>query len=174
MRLYYLDTELNGNVESELKIWHCKDGVWHEQTGGTLTRDTSANWVQMTNVSDFSPFILSSNSPTAVKLTSFTARPAAFGIFLSWETATERDNAGFNLYRSTTLDDVGVQLNEKFIPSKSPGGDGGYSYAFLDATALPGLTYYYTLEDVDFSGRATPHGPVAIRLWRAYLPLVGR
>ncbi|MBN1484015.1 MAG: ExeM/NucH family extracellular endonuclease, partial [Chloroflexia bacterium] len=112
--------------------------------------------------------------PTAVKLLSFTARPAASGTLLAWETASEHDNAGFNLYRSTTLHDRGVRLNELLIPSDLPGGDQGAAYDFLDTTVLPGVTYYYTLEDVDLSGRRTAHGPVTITLWRAYLPVVGR
>jgi|GEM_PF-865414 len=173
VRLYYLDAELNGNTEANLKIWHCTGGSWHEQTG-TLTRDTTANWVQVTGVSDFSPFILADNNPTAVKLTSFAGRPAAGGILVTWETASEHDNAGFNLYRSATVGDIGVRLNDLLIPSDTPGGDQGASYAFLDGAALPGVTYYYTLEDVDLSGHATPHGPVAVTPWWVYMPLVER
>ena len=115
-----------------------------------------------------------SPAPTAVKLTSFAAAPAPGGILLTWETASEFNNAGFNLYRSTTAEALGMQLNEALLPSKAPGGDGGASYDFLDATALPGTAYYYTLEDVDLSGNRTTHGPVTITLWRAYLPLISR
>jgi len=113
-------------------------------------------------------------APTAVKLTTFTAEAAAQGVLLLWETASEHDNAGFNLYRSTTAEAMGMQLNEAIIPSKAPGGDGGAVYDFLDTVAAPGVAYFYTLEDVDLSGNRTAHGPVTFTLWRAYLPLVGR
>ena len=115
-----------------------------------------------------------SPAPTAVKLTSFSARPAVSGILLSWETADEHDNLGFNLYRSLSLQERGEKVNAGLIPSRSPGGGEGASYEFLDATARPGRVYFYTLEDVDLNGKRTSHGPVAGALWRAYLPLVGR
>ncbi len=112
--------------------------------------------------------------PTAVELTSFAAQPALDGILITWETASERDNVGFYLYRSTSLDSLGQMLGDSIIPSRAPGSGEGASYEFLDGTALPGLTYYYTLEDVDTSGQRTAHGPVATGAWRAYLPVVYR
>jgi hypothetical protein len=112
--------------------------------------------------------------PTAVRLTSFDAHPAPRGVLLTWETATEHDNLGFNLYRSTTLGILGEQLNQDLIPSASPGGDEGAAYQFLDTTAVSGVTYYYTLEDVDYNGTRTPHGPVVFTLWRVYLPQLRR
>jgi hypothetical protein len=141
--------------------------------GGQPQDDTSRH------SSDHDPvFVRMGVTPTAVKLLSFTGRPGLsggqIGILLAWETASEHDNAGFNLYRSTTLDAPGVQLNETLIPSKSPGSDQGAAYAFLDATAQTGVVYYYTLEDVDLYGNRTVHGPVTAVLWRAYLPLVRR
>jgi hypothetical protein len=114
------------------------------------------------------------SAPTAVKLTSFVAEAAVQGALVLWETASEHDNAGFNLYRSVSLQDHGAQLNPALIPSAAPGGDQGAAYSFLDTTVQAGTTYYYTLEDVDLSGVRTPHGPVVFTLWQAYLPLVGR
>jgi len=114
------------------------------------------------------------NNPTAVQLTTFAAGPSGDGALVTWETAAEHDNVGFNLYRSTVLDTPGDQLNISLIPSQSPGGGQGAAYEFLDGTAASGVTYYYVLEDVDTSGVTTPHGPVALTLWRAYLPLISR
>lgn len=111
-------------------------------------------------------------APTGVKLISFGAVPAAGGILVTWETATEYDNLGFNLYRSPLPEDLGEQLNGALIPSDVPGGGDGASYEFLDTGAQAEGTYYYTLEDVDVSGRRTAHGPVVVTLWRVYLPLV--
>ncbi len=112
--------------------------------------------------------------PTAVELVSFTAAPSRDGVLVRWETATERNNVGFNLYRSASTDELGEQLNAELIPSLAPGGDQGASYEYLDTTALPGLVYYYTLEDIDINGGRTQHGPAMLGLWRAYLPLVWR
>ncbi len=134
--------------------------------------EAGRNNFQMT-VSSFSDFT-AGNNPTAVKLISFGARPTAGGLLLSWETASEWNNAGFNLYRRVSLDEGGVRLNGELIGAERPGGDEGFHYTFLDATAAPGTVYYYTLEDVDFSGRTTAHGPIAAALWRAYFPIVER
>jgi|GEM_PF-3180216 len=136
--------------------------------------DTTNHCFSMTGLGSFSDFTAGGITPTAVKLLAFAGRPASSGILLAWETATEEDNAGFHLYRSTRIDAVGVRLNAALIPSQAPGGGQGAAYTLLDATAEPGTTYYYTLEDVDLNGTPTPHGPVAAALWRAYLPLVGR
>jgi hypothetical protein len=65
-------------------------------------------------------------------------------------------------------------VNAALIPSRSPGGDQGAAYDFLDGTAVPGGAYYYWLEDVDLNGGRTRHGPLLVGLWRVYLPLVAR
>jgi len=97
--------------------------------------------------------------PMAVDLASFAAAPQGNGVLLSWETATEFDNLGFHLYRAGTLDGQRTRLNQRLIPSQSPGSAVGAAYTFLDETAAPGNIYYYWLEDVDVYGVAVQHGP---------------
>jgi hypothetical protein len=98
--------------------------------------------------------------PTAVELLSFSAAPHRRAIQLAWETASEIDNVGFNLYRSESPEGARVQLNAALIPSRNPGSPTGAVYTFLDETVERGVTYYYWLEDVDLYGTATLHGPV--------------
>ncbi len=112
--------------------------------------------------------------PTAVELVSFGARAESEGIRVTWETASERDNLGFNLYRSLSAEALGERLNAVLIPSNSPGEGQGSTYQFLDVIARAGLAYYYTLEDVSNLDLRTLHGPVVVTLWRAYLPLAPR
>jgi len=121
---------------------------------------------------DVDSFTMEEYTPTGVKLLSFQARPEVTGIRLTWETAGEHDNLGFNLYRSLSLQERGEKVNAGLIPSRSPGGGEGASYEFLDTTARPGRVYFYTLEDVDLNGKRTSHGPVAISYGRVYLPLI--
>lgn len=75
LRLYYTDAELNGNTEGSLEIYHCESGSWVKESG-THSRDGTNNYVQVTGVDSFSPFILSGGPPTAVTLQRFTARRA--------------------------------------------------------------------------------------------------
>jgi hypothetical protein len=99
--------------------------------------------------------------PTAVKLVRFEAGPDGTAIHVEWETASEIDNLGFNLYRSGTENGPWVRLNDAIIPSKAPGSPGGAVYTWQDDDVVPGATYYYRLEDVDVFGTSTFHGPVS-------------
>jgi hypothetical protein len=103
-------------------------------------------------------------TPTAVELLWFNARPEGRVIMVRWETASEIDNVGFNLYRATSLEGEKARLNGELIPSKVPPGSTiGASYEWQDSRVVAGTVYYYWLEDVDIYGRATLHGPVKAR-----------
>jgi hypothetical protein len=99
-------------------------------------------------------------APTAVDLVSFTATPARSTIRVEWETATEIDNLGFNLYRAESAGGPWTQLNESLIPTQMPGSPAGAVYTFEDSNVQMGVTYFYRLEDVDVHGQSTFHGPV--------------
>jgi hypothetical protein len=97
--------------------------------------------------------------PTAVTLASFTAEADAESVNLAWETATEVDNAGFNLYRATSPGGPYTKVNDALIAAQ---GDpvSGASYSFADT---PGYgVFYYKLEDVDYYGVSTLHGPLKV------------
>jgi glycosidase len=102
--------------------------------------------------------------PTAIDLVSFTASPRQAAIVLRWETATEIDNLGFNLYRAEALEGERTRLNASFIPSQAPGSPAGAVYTWRDRNAQPGVTYYYWLEDVDLHGATSLHGPVPAKI----------
>lgn len=103
----------------------------------------------------------SSPVPTAVFLASFAAIPQGEDILVSWETAAELQNLGFNLYRSEAFAGPWVKLNATLIPAQNPGATFGASYEWLDTGVTPDTTYYYRLEDVDVNGASTYHGPVS-------------
>jgi hypothetical protein len=98
---------------------------------------------------------------TAVGLASFDAMPAGGSVLVTWETAMEINNVGFNLYRGETLDGPYTKLNESLIPSQSPGSSVGAEYVWLDEAVEAGVTYYYKLEDVEVGGKSTFHGPIS-------------
>ena len=95
-------------------------------------------------------------------LADFAAQAVADHILLTWETVSEIDNSGFNLYRSASAAAPGELL--AYVPSQAPGSTQGASYSFDDTQVTAGQTWYYWLEDADLSGAATLHGPVSATL----------
>jgi hypothetical protein len=94
-----------------------------------------------------------------VNLASFSATGNGKQVRVDWETSSEIDNLGFNLYRSMEESGGYTKLNKRLIPGliSSPTGR---SYTYVDDDTIEGKIYYYRLEDIDLSGKPTLHGPV--------------
>jgi len=101
------------------------------------------------------------STPTAVTLVRFEALPENNQVHVEWETATELDNLGFNLYRGESATGPWVRLNSTIIPAQQPGSITGAVYEWLDEAVPPDTTVFYRLEDVDIRGVSTFHGPVS-------------
>jgi hypothetical protein len=80
-------------------------------------------------------------------------------VLVSWETVSEIDNAGFNLYRSDSA--AGPQTLLGHTLSQAPGSAQGAADSYVDAAVDAGRTYWYWLEDVNLAGATTLHGPVS-------------
>jgi hypothetical protein len=77
-------------------------------------------------------------------------------IRIDWETETEIDTAGFNVYRSEQPAGDFELLNDVLIPS-SGDATSGSSYSFVDSNVAAGETYYYRLEDVELDNSREQH-----------------
>ena len=99
------------------------------------------------------------SGPLAVTLASFEAQGQTSSILLTWETVSEIDNAGFNLYRSDSS--AGPGELQTFVPSAAPGSSQGAIYEWTDLDVQPGGTYFYWLEAIDLNGQATLLGSVS-------------
>jgi hypothetical protein len=160
----------------------CKD---FDHDGGTLTweglepgqyivseTDPGTGWMV---VIDSSPVTVVENEvaevtvtnskekPTAITMpsSSFVAWGNASQVTLSWETDSEPDNAGFNLYRATSSEGPWTQINAALIAAQ---GDAftGANYSYEDT---PGYgMFYYQLEDMDVYGATSEYGPVMVDL----------
>ena len=82
-------------------------------------------------------------------------------ITIEWTTATEINTAGFNLYRGESAQGPFTKVNVQIIPASTDPVAGG-RYHFEDTTVLPGQTYYYQLEDLEFGGTSTKHPPIVV------------
>jgi lysophospholipase L1-like esterase len=115
------------------------DGV-HPNASGELKM--AENWFAA-----IGPYI----TPQPVELTSFKAAATSFGpIQLTWRTASEKDNAYFEIQRSTNQTD--------YEPLGQVKGAGttqiAQAYSFDDSTATGGSLYYRLLQ-VDFDGSSS-------------------
>jgi DNA/RNA endonuclease YhcR with UshA esterase domain len=84
-----------------------------------------------------------------VELTSFTASVVNGNVSLSWSTATEVNNHGFEIQRSS----VGQFYTIGFIQGSGTTTQ-GQSYSYVDKNLAPGI-YSYRLKQLDFDGRFT-------------------
>ncbi len=82
-------------------------------------------------------------------------------VAIEWETAAEINNAGFNIYRAESAAGPYEKINQTIIPAEGSAVEGSY-YRFVDENAENGPQYFYKLEDVDFYGQTTKHGPVSV------------
>jgi len=132
-------------------------------------KDTSNSWGAFSAV-------FFNVAPTSVELKSFAATAAERAIIVSWETTSELDNLGFNLYRATAVDGPKSKLNAELIPTLvPPGSPFGAAYLYEDTAVIAGMRYFYWLELVDIYGSTNLHGPVSAQVeWsgRVYLPAI--
>ncbi len=107
--------------------------------------------------------VLRSNSPVPVELTSFTAIAKGSAITLSWQTASETNNYGFEVEKDTArAQQVFTTIPGSFIP-----GHGTtlvpQTYTFVDSNAAPGK-WAYRLKQIDLDGSVQVFEPVLVDL----------
>lgn len=83
-----------------------------------------------------------------VELTSFTAQYVGNTTQLNWTTATELNNLGFDIQRSTNGNDF-VMID--FVFGKGTTTE-IQNYSYVDNTTSPNLNYAYRLKQIDFNG----------------------
>jgi hypothetical protein len=134
--------------------------AWGENIGWINFNGTAA---------DNTPYKVATAGPLAVTLASFDAQGQADRVVVTWETVSELDNAGFNLYRTGSVGDWEPSRRDRpepsdllaYVPSQAPGSTQGAAYSYEDLAVQPGETWWYWLEDVSLGGATTLHGPVS-------------
>ena len=94
-------------------------------------------------------------SPTSISLQSFNATYENGTVLLCWITASETENAAFQIFR-----------NDEFIASIEGAGTTSVTnfYEFIDMFVLPGRTYTYILNDVTYNGEIQSHDAMSVTL----------
>ncbi|MBN1887267.1 MAG: hypothetical protein JW850_04735 [Thermoflexales bacterium] len=96
--------------------------------------------------------------------------PGPGQVIIEWTTASEVNTAGFNLARADTPDGAYRQVNAELIPSSTDPMLGG-QYTYTDSGVISGRTYYYQLEDVEYTGTLVHHGPLEAQAQPAHPPM---
>ena len=95
-----------------------------------------------------------------VTISSFDAKWQSGKVVVNWKTATELNNVGFNILRSTSPN--GTFAKVTYTPTQCLGCLTGMSYSFIDSAVTPGQTYYYRLQSVNTSGGTETYSGTAI------------
>jgi hypothetical protein len=108
-------------------------------------------------IDDVSVTFFSTSAPLPVTYLDFAATYADGQVAVSWATATERDNAGFEVERSTdavSFAGIGRVAGKGLSSSRQ-------AYAFTDETPAPGWNYY-RLKQSDTDGTVAYSRPKAV------------
>jgi hypothetical protein len=134
---------------------------WSVPPGSTLNPNGGAGrlatdgYARRNNLSTFSEFGIGLlNAPLPVTLTSFdAARLNKLRVKLTWETASEQNNKGFDVERR--LEHETFFTVKGFVPSLATDGNSNapLHYLFNDANGYGGISYY-RLKQTDLDGRA--------------------
>jgi len=128
--------------------------------------DNSDPWLAL-NRSANATFNPGSDASLPVELVSFSAEFKKGKIQINWKTASEINNIGFELYRSTIEDSIFEKIasysDNDDLKSR---GQSSHSaeYYFIDKEIVLGQSYSYKLVDISLSGEVKEHDPINIEL----------
>ncbi|MBI9031685.1 T9SS type A sorting domain-containing protein [bacterium] len=99
-----------------------------------------------------------------VELSSFNAIATADNFAqISWETASESNLLGYNIYRNEAdISETAQRVNANIIAANNYAT--GSSYSFVDSEIERETTYYYWLESLELSNENKLYGPVSVRI----------
>jgi autotransporter-associated beta strand protein len=124
-------------------------GHWNNTFWDDLTASYSGGTWTATNVTSFSPFIVSQpNTPLSITLQNFRIEPKNTSNLLIWSTISEKNNAYFDIqYAIDGLNFTSIG-QQKGVNS----AQNNYTFEHIPPTSK---THYYRLRQVDFDGTET-------------------
>jgi hypothetical protein len=165
----YLDSELvnlgpNGNgsvAEPNLSLFVSTTGGNQFGQLGSDALDQAANILTKNDVRTFATFTLGDRTaPLPVTLTGFDAKRTGANVLLTWDTATERNNKGFDVQVST---DGKHFRTLGFVASENANSSRPRSYSYVDTEPNKVGQRYYRLRQVDLDGKETFFAPRLVK-----------
>ncbi len=156
-----MNVELAGNEAGLIGYWRFNEGsgqdILDSQTNGTQHNGTLG--ADNNTASDDPTRIQDPNLPLPVELVSFNASVSNNIVELSWITATEINNLGFEVERKS---ENGVFDKIGFVEGN--GTTTEYSnYSFIDVLNKAG-TYHYRLKQIDYDGSSEYSGSILVEI----------
>lgn len=114
-------------------------------------------WMRLdgSNLSVWTALIDDSTVTVPVELTSFTAAALDGKIYLDWQTATEKNNRGFEIQRTTAFNGTNGNTKRNWSTIGFAEGNGTtseqHNYEFVDQPFESG-NYFYRLKQIDYDG----------------------
>jgi len=145
-----IDVDGDGDLDVVTTSFYGNEVVWYEnKIPGSTTTTTTVPSTTTTSI-----------PPTLVTLEAINAVPGHAAVTLIWHTASEIDNAGFNIFRADRENGAYIKINDLLIPAQGAPAQGA-SYTYRDNSVKNRKKYFYKIEDIDLNGTSTMHGPVS-------------
>jgi hypothetical protein len=157
LRLRYFDNELNGNAENTMMLFKSTDGGANFSAKSVTSRDATTNFLEATGVNDFSIWTAAPAAPLSVSLLYFTGLVQENRHFLTWATANEQNNVGFDIEGS----DNGNRFSKIGFVKGVGNSNIKIEYDFSNNTPLSGNTYY-RLKQLDADGKFSYSNVIAL------------
>ena len=138
---------------TDLRVARWNGSEWADEGNTGTTGDVTSGTIISNVITSFSPFALGSSTvqPLPAELTSFTASVIGSKVKLSWQTATEINNYGFEIERALSST-TPLQVWEKIGFVNGNGNSNSQkSYSFTDESISLGK-YSYRLKQIDNDG----------------------
>lgn len=152
-------------------LWDATNNEW-VSAGTSQTVNTASDFVTVNGITaDFARYSCwtlgstTTDNPLPVSLLAFAAENRDEGVIVHWTTASEINNVGFEVWRSS--DAAGPwELQANYLTDEGLLGAGNSNaiidYSYLDEDVQDGNRYFYQLVDVDVNNLRTVHGPIEI------------
>lgn len=149
--------QFDNSVDTSMVVVYRNEGSGWQYYAGPMSVSGTPRQITI-NTTGFSTWTIGgADAPLAVELRSFAVTAEQLGVLLTWNTATEQNNYGFDIERrSVEVGSTPIQTAENawkkigFVAghgsSNSP-----HSYSYPDANAVSG-TYVYRLKQIDNDG----------------------
>ena len=165
MTFRYLDNELtnlgprqDGSVaEANLALFVSTSGGNQFGSLGRDALDQANNILTRAGVRTFATFTLGDrDNPLPVSLTGFDAKRIGADALVTWQTASEQNNKGYNVQVSN---DGKSYRTIGFVGSETPNSTAPKAYTFTDTEKNKVGARYYRLEQLDTDGKSTFFAP---------------